>query len=92
MLADLTLDQSSEFSSLLAIGFVDLEKAFDSMLRNQLLKVLQDQYRIDPNTVKCTRKTYYGTTSYVPGAFRPLQMTMGVKQGAHCPYKLLDYS
>ena len=89
MLVDLALDQSSKSSSSLAIGFVYLQKAFDSVPRAKLLQVLLEQHSIDPSTVECTTQIYQNTAGYVPGPARPFQMTMGLKQG--CPLSSLAF-
>ena len=79
MLANLALNKSSKSRSFLTIGFIDLQKAFNSIPRAQLLQVLLDQYSINPSTFECIRKMYQDTTDYIPGVIRPCQMTMGVK-------------
>ena len=70
MLADLAIDQSSKSSSSIAIGFIDLEKTFNSVPRAQLLQVPLDQYSINPSTVEYIRQMYQDTTDHVPGASR----------------------
>ena len=56
--ADVALDQSSKSHSTLAIAFVDLRKAFDSVPRHLLLSVRLELYSIDPSIVESIRRMY----------------------------------
>ena len=77
------VEQSLEFDSSLYINFVDYEKAFDSLDRDTLWKLLQ-HYGIPEKIITLIRNTYDGTTCKVTHAGRlteSFQVQTGVRQG-----------
>ena len=77
------VEQSLEFDSSLYINFVDYEKAFDSLDRDTLWKVLQ-HYGIPEKIITLIRNTYDGMTCKVTHAGRlpeSFKGKTGVRQG-----------
>ena len=77
------VEQSLEFDSSLYINFVDYEKAFDSLDRDTLWKLLQ-HYGIPEKIITLIRNTYDGMTCKVNHAGRlteSFQVKTGVRQG-----------
>ena len=77
------VEQSMEFDSSLYINLVDYEKAFDSLDRNTLWKLLQ-HYRIPKEIITLIRNAYDGMTCKVTHAGRltdSFQVKTGVRQG-----------
>ena len=77
------VEQSMEFDSSLYINFVDYEKAFDSLDRDTLWKLLQ-HYGIPEKIITLIRNTYDGMTYKVTHAGRlteSFQVKTGVRQG-----------
>ena len=77
------VEQSMEFDSSLYINFVDYEKAFDSLDRDTLWKLLQ-HYGIPEKIITLIRNTYDGMTCKVTHAGRltdSFQVKTGVRQG-----------
>ena len=77
------VEQSMEFDSSLYINFVDYEKAFDSLDRDTLWKLLQ-HYGIPEKIITLIRNTYEGMTCKVTHAGRltdSFQVKTGVRQG-----------
>ena len=76
------VEQSLEFDSSLYINFVDYEKAFDSLDRDTLWKLLQ-HYGIPEKFITLIRNTYDGMTCKVTHAGRlteSFQVKTGVRQ------------
>ena len=79
------VEQSLEFDSSLYINFVDYEKAFDSLDRDTLWKLLQ-HYGIREKIITLIRNTYDGMTCKVTHAARLIesfQLKTGVKALPH---------
>ena len=77
------VEQSIEFDSSLYINYVDYEKAFDSLDRDTLWKLLQ-HYGIPEKIITLIRNTYDGMTCKVTHAGRltdSFQVKTGVRQG-----------
>ena len=77
------VEQSMEFGSSLYINFVDYEKAFDSLDRDTLWKLLR-HYSIPEKTITLIRNTYGEMTCKVTHAGRltdSFQLKTGVRQG-----------
>ena len=77
------VEQSMEFDSSLYINFVDYEKAFDSLDRDTLWKLLQ-HYGIPEKIITLIRNTYDGMTCKVTHAGRltdSFPVKTGVRQG-----------
>ena len=77
------VEQSMAFDSSLYINFVDYEKAFDSLDRDTLWKLLQ-HYGIPEKIITLIRNTYDGVTCKVTHAGRltdSFQVKTGVRQG-----------
>ena len=66
------VEQSMEFDSSLYINFVDYEKAFDSLDRYILWKLLR-HYGIPENIITLIRNIYDGMTCKVTHAGRPTE-------------------
>ena len=73
------LDQSLEWNSSLYINFVDYEKAFDSMDRETLWKLLR-HYGVPTKLVNLIRNSYEGMTCRVVHGGQ-LTGSLGVKTG-----------
>ena len=65
------------------MGFVDLEKAFDTVPRSALIELLLSHFGLSPSIVECIRRMYVEVCGTVRGSDTRVGMTMGVKQG--CP-------
>ena len=79
----IVVEQSLEFDSSLYIHFVDYEKAFDSLDRDTLSKLLQ-HYGIPEKIITLIRNTYDGMTCKVTHAGRlneSFKVKKGVRQG-----------
>ena len=79
------VEQSLEFDSSLYINFVDYEKAFDSLDRDTLWKLLQ-HYGIPEKIITLIRNTYDGMTCKVTHAGRlteSFQVNTGLKTLPH---------
>ena len=77
------VEQSMEFDSSLYINFVDYEKAFDSLDRDTLWKLLK-HYGIPEKIITLISNTYDGMTCRVTHAGRLIdsfQVKTGVRQG-----------
>ena len=66
----------------LSMCLVDLEKAFDTVNRARLLKVLLD-YGVDPDMLEVIHHLYINRRGYLTGDNELFCSTMGVQQG--CP-------
>ena len=77
------VEQSLEWNSPLLINFIDYEKAFDSVDRETLWKIMR-HYGIPDKLVKLVKATYEGTNCQVfhEGQLsQPFQVQTGVRQG-----------
>lgn len=77
------LEQSLEWNSPLYVNFVDYEKAFDSVDRATLWKLLR-HYGVPDKIVSIIRKSYEGMTCRVVHSGQltdPFQVRTGVRQG-----------
>ena len=74
----------------LCLCFVDLEKAFDTVLRKRLMNVLLEHYGVSHDMVETIRRMYVDTKGQAAGASTFFDTTMGVKQG--CPLSPLLFS
>ena len=74
----------------LALCLVDLEKAFDTVARQRLLQVLQEEYGVGADMLETIRRILIDTRGQVPGGNGTFKTTMGVKQG--CPMSPLLFS
>ena len=79
ILVDVALDESIKTNSPLAVGFVDLEKAFDSMPRDALLRTLAVCYNIYPSVLEQIWHIYKDTVGIVRGASSHFWITRGIK-------------
>ena len=76
---DVALDESIKTNSPLAVGFVDLDKAFDSMQQNSLLWTLLVCYNIYPNVLEQIQCMYKDMVGIVCSASSHYWMTRGIK-------------
>ena len=79
----LTGEQSLEWNSSFYINFIDYEKAFDSVDRDMLWKIM-GHYGIPEKIVNLVRSLYVGTNSQVSHDGQlsgPFQISTGVRQG-----------
>ena len=77
------LEQSKEWNAPLYVNFIDMEKAFDSIHRDSLWKILR-HYGIPQKLVKIVRILYNDFKSQVicnTELTAPFNVTTGVKQG-----------
>ena len=77
------IEQSIEWKSPLLVNFIDYEKAFDSLDRETLWKLMR-HYGIPDKLVKLVKASYDGTSCqvYHDGQLsQPFQVQTGVKQG-----------
>ena len=77
------LEQSEEWKCSLLVNFVDYEKAFDSVDRNTLWKIMR-HYGIPPKIVNLTEKMYDGTNCRIIHEGRltdSFSIKTGVRQG-----------
>ena len=85
--ADYCIDYAHQLCRPLALAFVDLEKAFDSIDHSSILNLLHSHYCISSDCIRAIQWLYTDVTGLVSGAHSSFWATRGVKQG--CPYSPL---
>lgn len=63
--------------------YVDLEKAFDTVLRDRMMMVLAEHYELNKNIVEAMWWMYTNVLGQAVGHHKTFGMTIGVKQ--RCP-------
>lgn len=80
------IEKAKEFKSSLIIGFIDLRKAYDSVIHQQLWKILKEFYTVPEQLIQLIKDIYTdSTTSYKSGSVlsAPSVSKRGLRQG--CP-------
>ena len=80
---DVLLARALQDGTGLAICFVDLEKAFDTVPRAKMISLLLHHYKVPPSLVEQIRRLYIQTCGQVAGDNCKFNSTTGVRQG--CP-------
>ena len=80
LVADVAIDQATSLHQhVLAMCFVDLAKAFDSVPRARLFVVLREHYGIDVSLIETIRQMYTNAVGRVVGDSVDFPMNAGVK-------------
>ena len=90
MPVDYLISRAQRSKTPLALCFVDMEKAFDTVPRQRLMQVLLNHYGVNSTMVETIKRMYTNTTGQVAGGTELFSTTMGVRQG--CPMSPLLFA